>query len=82
MHRCVKKHRIVRIRDPPVLNFSYVGIRDPPVPNNVNRIKTFVRIRESSVLSFLERLQPIIAAAMCTIVINVLEPGAFNPESQ
>jgi hypothetical protein len=27
-------------------NFSYVGIRDPWVPNNV---KTFVRIRESSV---------------------------------
>jgi hypothetical protein len=44
--------------------------------------KTFVRIREPSVLSFVERLQPITAAAMCTVVINVLEPGAFNPESQ
>jgi hypothetical protein len=71
MHKCVKKHR-----NTPVPNFSYVGIRDPPVPNF-----SYVRIREPSVLSFLERLQPI-TAAMCTVVINVLEPGAFNPESQ
>jgi len=33
------------------------------------------------VLSFPELLQPITAAAMCTVVIVVLEPGAFNPES-
>jgi hypothetical protein len=33
------------------------------------------------VLSFPELLQPITAAAMCTVVIDVLEPGAFNPES-
>jgi len=33
------------------------------------------------VLYFFERFQPI-AAAMCTVTINVLEPGAFNPESQ
>jgi hypothetical protein len=26
--------------------------------------------------------QPITAAAMCTVAINVLEPGAFNPKSQ
>jgi hypothetical protein len=33
-------------------------------------------------LSFLlQRFQPI-AAAMCTVIINDLEPGAFNPESQ
>jgi len=25
---------------------------------------------------------PCPAAAMCTVVINVLEPGAFNPKSQ
>jgi hypothetical protein len=46
MHRCVKKHQNVRIRDPPVPHFSYVGIRDPPVPNNVIRKKKLVRIRE------------------------------------
>jgi hypothetical protein len=34
------------------------------------------------VLSFPERFQPITAAAMCTVTINVLEPGAFNLESQ
>jgi len=34
------------------------------------------------VLSFPERLQPITAAAMCTVTVNVLEPGAFNPEFQ
>jgi hypothetical protein len=35
------------------------------------------------VLSFPERFQPITAAAvMCTVTINVLEPGAFNPTSQ
>jgi hypothetical protein len=34
------------------------------------------------VLSFPELLQPITAAAMCTVVIDVLEAGAFNPESQ
>jgi hypothetical protein len=34
------------------------------------------------VLSFPERFQPITIAAMCTVTINVLEPGAFNPESQ
>jgi hypothetical protein len=33
------------------------------------------------VLSFPERFQPIAAAAMCSVAINVLEPGAFNPES-
>ncbi len=49
MHKCVKKHQNVRIRDPPVPHFSYVGIRDPPVPNNVIRKKTLVRIREPSV---------------------------------
>jgi len=31
---------------------------------------------------FPERFQPITAAAMCTIPINVLEPGAYNAESQ
>ncbi len=35
-----------------------------------------------SFFSFPERFQPITAAAMCTVPINVLEPGAFNPESQ
>ncbi len=35
-----------------------------------------------SVLSFPERFQPITTAAMCTIAINLLEPGAFNAESQ
>jgi len=30
------------------------------------------------VLSFRERFQPITAAAMCTLTIHVLEPGAFN----
>jgi hypothetical protein len=34
----------------------------------------------SSLLS--ERLQPITAAATCTVAMNVLEPGAFNAESQ
>jgi hypothetical protein len=34
-------------------------------------------------LSFLfQRFRPITAAAMSTVVINDLEPGAFNPESQ
>jgi len=32
--------------------------------------------------SFLEGFQPITAIAMCTVVINVLKPGAFNAESQ
>jgi len=31
---------------------------------------------------FLERFQPIIASAMCTVAINVLEPSAFNLEFQ
>ncbi len=31
---------------------------------------------------FPERFQPITAAAMCTVAINVLEPGAFNADSQ
>jgi hypothetical protein len=31
---------------------------------------------------FSERFQPITAAALCTVAINVLEPGAFNAESQ
>jgi hypothetical protein len=35
-----------------------------------------------SVLSFPERFQPITTAAMCTVAMNVLEPGAFNAESQ
>jgi hypothetical protein len=30
----------------------------------------------------LERFQPITTAATCTVSINVLEPGAFNAESQ
>jgi hypothetical protein len=34
------------------------------------------------VLSFPQRFQPITAAAMCTVAINVLEPRAFNAESQ
>ncbi len=34
------------------------------------------------VLSFPERFQPITAAAMCTVAINVLKPGAFNTESE
>jgi hypothetical protein len=34
------------------------------------------------VLSFPELLQLIIAVAMCNLAINVLELGAFNPESQ
>ncbi len=34
------------------------------------------------VLSFPERFQPITAAAVCTVAMNVLEPGAFNAESQ
>jgi hypothetical protein len=29
-----------------------------------------------------ELLEPITAAAMCTVAINVLEPCAFHPESQ
>jgi hypothetical protein len=33
------------------------------------------------VLSFRERFQPI-TAAMCTVALNVLETGAFNPEFQ
>ncbi len=33
-------------------------------------------------LFFPERLQPITAADMCTVAINVLEPRAFNSESQ
>jgi hypothetical protein len=32
--------------------------------------------------SFPERFQPITAAVMCTVTINVLEPGAFNAEFQ
>ncbi len=35
-----------------------------------------------SVISFPEYFQPIIIADMCTVAINVLEPGAFNVESQ
>jgi hypothetical protein len=31
---------------------------------------------------FPERLQPITAAAMCTVSINAIEPRAFNPESE
>jgi len=31
---------------------------------------------------FPERFQPITAAAMCTVAIKVLEPDAFNAESQ
>jgi hypothetical protein len=34
------------------------------------------------VLSFPERLQPITAAPMCTVTINVLALRAVNPESQ
>jgi hypothetical protein len=34
------------------------------------------------VLSFPERFQPIAVVTMCTVATNVLEPGAFNPESQ
>jgi len=34
------------------------------------------------VLSFPECIQPITAAALCTVAINVLVPRAFNPESQ
>jgi hypothetical protein len=34
------------------------------------------------VLSFPQRFQPITAAAMCTVAINVLEPRVFNAESQ
>jgi hypothetical protein len=34
------------------------------------------------VLSFPERFEPITAAAVCTVAINFLEPGAFNSESQ
>jgi hypothetical protein len=30
--------------------------------------------------SFPERFQPITAAAICTVAINFLEPGAFNAE--
>jgi hypothetical protein len=41
-----------------------------------------VRNRVCHVLSFLQSFQPITAAAMCTAVMNVLEPGAFNAESQ
>jgi hypothetical protein len=37
---------------------------------------------ENFVFSFPERLQPITAVAMCTVAVNFLEPGAFNPESQ
>ncbi len=33
------------------------------------------------VLSFVERFQPI-TATICAVAINVLDPGAFNPESQ
>jgi hypothetical protein len=35
-----------------------------------------------SLLSFPELFQPMAAAAICTVAINVLEPGAFNAESQ
>jgi hypothetical protein len=49
MHRCVRKHQNVRIINPPVPHFPYVGIRDPPVPNNVIGKKTSVIIREPSV---------------------------------
>jgi hypothetical protein len=34
------------------------------------------------VLSFPESLQPIITTAMCTELINVLEPSALNAKSQ
>jgi hypothetical protein len=34
------------------------------------------------VLLFPERLQPIAAADMCTVAINILEPCTFHPESQ
>jgi hypothetical protein len=34
------------------------------------------------VISFPERLQTVTAAAMCPVIINVLEPSPFNPESQ
>jgi len=33
------------------------------------------------ILYFLERFQPIMIATMCIVVINVLEPSAFNVES-
>ncbi len=36
---------------------------------------------EFALAFLLQRFQPI-AAAMCTVIINDLEPGAFNPESQ
>ncbi len=39
MHMCVKKHQNVKIRNPSVPHFSYVGIRDQLVPNNVIREK-------------------------------------------
>jgi hypothetical protein len=35
-----------------------------------------------SVISFPECFQPIIVADMCTVAINVVEPGALNIESQ
>jgi hypothetical protein len=35
-----------------------------------------------AVLCFPERFEPITAAAMRTVATNVLEPGAFNLESQ
>jgi hypothetical protein len=34
------------------------------------------------VLAVPECLQPITAAGLCTVAINVLTPHAFNPESQ
>jgi hypothetical protein len=34
------------------------------------------------VVSFLEGFQPITPVAMSTVVIHVLKPGAFNPESR
>ncbi len=48
MHRCVKKHQNVRIRDPSVPRFSYVGIRGPSIPNNIRK-KTLIRIKEPSI---------------------------------
>jgi hypothetical protein len=45
-------------------------------------VANLVLNRVCPVLSFPERFEPIAAAAMCTVAINVLEPGAFNLESQ
>jgi hypothetical protein len=47
----------------------------------VNLAANLVLNQVCTVPSFPERLQPIIVVAMCTVIINVLEPGAFNPES-